>query len=78
MKYRKNRSITVEVDVDVYVYQFSDSDLVDELEYRGYTCIKGGSEHTMNLYEQQKLEIIEELKSLSLKQLEQIKLNLNK
>ena len=34
-------SVTAEVDVDDVIHELDDEDLVEELENRGYTCVKG-------------------------------------
>jgi hypothetical protein len=40
------RTVTVDVDVDVDLDDFSDKDLVDELNYRGFSVNKNGSTHS--------------------------------
>ena len=34
------KTITVDVDVDIDLDEFNDSELIDEMNQRGYTCIK--------------------------------------
>jgi hypothetical protein len=34
------RTVTVDVDVDIDLDEFDDSELIDEMNQRGYTCIK--------------------------------------
>lgn len=36
----RNKTVTVDVDVDIDIDQFETDELIDELEHRGYTCIK--------------------------------------
>lgn len=34
------KTVTVDVDVDIDLDEFDDSELIDEMNQRGYTCIK--------------------------------------
>lgn len=35
-----NKTVTVDVDVDIDLDDFDDSELIDEMNQRGYACIK--------------------------------------
>ena len=69
--------IRIDVDLD----EFDEDDLVNELEYRGYTVIKGSKKSNtpkqvsdITVYDILKIDIIKEFfESLSLKELENLK-----
>lgn len=49
------KCISTTIDVEVYLSEIDDSDLVDELEDRGYTVIDNQSNLVLAIYEKRKL-----------------------
>jgi len=49
------KCISTTIDVEVYLSEIDDSDLVDELESRGYTIFDNQSNLVLAIYEKRKL-----------------------